>query len=146
MRSNTIIPALEMVQTDRKKSRKKKRNLLANRCKCAFESKQDKNLVDMRRFVCHERQDVPYNIARDKNPFRPDKRQCARRRNLENGVCDEVNGVHVVEVLALEIEIFAHAANVRAAIAGLVDAEEEPDQGKVREQGKIQLNDQAALR
>lgn len=70
--------------------------------------------MDVRRPKRHQRQDAPHNVAPDKDPFRRDHRQQGRRRDLEHGVADGVDGVHVVEIFALEVEIVAHAADVRS--------------------------------
>ena len=60
--------------------------------------------------------------------FRSSQRKQRGRWDLEDRIEDHVDGDHEVELVALEVEILLHAADVGMAIASAINTEQEPYQ------------------
>lgn len=93
----------------------------------------------------YESQDAPHRISQDKDISRSYNSQSRSRRHLHDRVADQINRGHVVEVLALEADILLHATDIGSAVAGAVDAEQEPDEREINEHGTVQLDEQGSL-
>lgn len=78
-------------------------DILADSRQCTLESDQDKDMPHALDTEGDQDEDTPESICRDKDILGLDDGQKGSRGNLEDGIGDDEDGVHVVEIPALEI-------------------------------------------
>jgi hypothetical protein len=111
----------------------------------SLERIQDEYLVNVLYPEGDESQDAPCHIRGHEDIFGPRYCQHRGRGYLENGISDEVDSGHQVVVVALEANVLLHSANISAAIARPVHAEEEPYQREVRQEREVKLDEQGPV-
>ena len=114
---------------------------LADGGQSAFEAIQNKDLPDAIDTESDQREDAPQGICCNKDVSGTHNRQDGRGGHLEDRICDGKDGVHIVEVLSLEVERLLHAADVCCAITRAVDAKQKPYQGEVYQQRRVQFDE-----
>lgn len=120
-------------------------NLLANGRKGTFKPIEHKDLPDMIDSKCDEGEDGPERVCRHEDVSGTRDGQEGGRWHLKHRVCDGVDGVHDIEVFALETHRLLHPTDVGGAVTGPVDAEEEPYQREIDENRGVELHQQRSL-
>lgn len=113
-----------------------------NVCDCteaSFKAVQHNDLVHVGHFKCNKSQNTPSYICSDEDIFRWCNSKQGSSRHLANGIEDQIDSVHVVVILALEIQVCSHPRDVSRSIACSAQSEEKPDQGKVGKDREIEL-------
>lgn len=125
-----------MIHTQRLK------DILADGGQSALESNQDKDMPHALDTEGDQGEDTPEGICRDKEILGLDDRQKGSRGDLEDGIGDDEDGVDVVEIPALEIQCFSHAADVRRVVTGPVHAEQEPHHREIHQYRPVEFHHQ----